>query len=76
MLYCMTHLLESCSTWVELGRVYIVCEVSMISSHSAMPRVGHLDHVLYIFSCLKHYHNSRLVLDRTYPVSSIRDNLE
>ena len=32
-----------------------------------MPREGHLDHVLYMFSYLKQYHNSRLVLDPSYP---------
>ena len=52
---------------VELGRIDITCEVSMMSSHTAMPREGHLDHVLYIFSYLKQHHNSRLVLDPTYP---------
>ena len=48
---------------VELGRIDITCEVSMISSYTAMPREGHLDHVIYIFSYLKAHHNSRLVLD-------------
>ena len=52
---------------VELGRVDISCEVSMMSSHTAMPREGHLDHVLYMFSYLKQHHSSRLVLDPTYP---------
>ena len=52
---------------VELGRIDIACEVSMMSSHTAMPREGHLNHVLYIFSYLKQHHNSRLVLDPTYP---------
>ena len=52
---------------VELGRIDITCEVSMMSSHTAMPREGHLAHVLYIFSYLKQHHNSRLVLDPTYP---------
>ena len=35
--------------------------------NTAMPREGHLAHVLYIFSYLKQHHNSRLVLDPTYP---------
>ena len=38
---------------VELGRVDICCEVSMLSSYLAMPRVGHLDTVLQIFAYLK-----------------------
>ena len=52
---------------VELGRVDISCEVSMMSSHTAMLREGHLDHILYMFSYLKQHHRSRLVLDPTYP---------
>ena len=52
---------------VELGRVDITCEVSMMSSYNTMPREGHLDHVIYMFSYLKCHHNSRLVLDPTYP---------
>ena len=52
---------------VELGRLDMTCEVSMMSSHTAMPREGHLAHVLYIFSYLKQHHNLRLVLDPTYP---------
>ena len=52
---------------VELGRIDITCEVSMVSSYTAMPREGHLDHVIYMFSYLKAHHNSRLVLDPTYP---------
>ena len=33
-------------TWiVELGWIYICLEVSMTSSHLALPRMGHLDQV-------------------------------
>ena len=40
----------------------------MMSSHTVMmPREGHLDHFIFIFSYLKTHHNSRLVLDPTYP---------
>ena len=53
---------------VELGRIDITCKVSMMSSYNTtMPREGHLDHVIYIFSYLKNHHNSRLVLDPMYP---------
>ena len=51
---------------VEMGMVDICCEVSMMSSHVAMPREGHLQQVLHIFTYLKIYHNARLVLDPTY----------
>ena len=35
---------------VELGRVDICCEVSMMSTQLPLPREGHLDAVLHIFS--------------------------
>ena len=31
---------------VELGRIDINCEVSMMSFHTAMPQEGHLNHML------------------------------
>ena len=43
---------------VELGRIGICLEVSMMSSHLAMPREGHLEHVLHIFAYLCKYHNT------------------
>ena len=52
---------------VEMGRVDICCEVSMMSSFVAMPREGHLQQLFHIFSYLKRHHNARLVLDPTYP---------
>ena len=52
---------------VELGRVAICLEVSMLSSHKAMPRQGHLDQVFHMFAYLKKYHNSCLVFDPTEP---------
>ena len=52
---------------VELGRIDITCEVSLMSSCAAMPREGQLNQVFHIFSYLKTHHNSRLVFDPTYP---------
>ena len=34
---------------IELGRVDILLEVSLLSSHLALPRVGHLEQVYHIF---------------------------
>ena len=48
---------------VELGRIDICLEVSMMSSHLAMPRKGHLDQVLHIFTYLRKYHNTEVVYD-------------
>jgi hypothetical protein len=53
---------------VELGRVDICLEVSMMSSHLALPRKGHLEQVLHIFAYLKKYHNTEMVFDPTEPV--------
>ena len=52
----------------ELGIIDICLEVSMMSSHIALPREGHLIHLLQIFSYLCKYHNSELVLDPSDPV--------
>lgn len=52
---------------VELGRVDICLECSMMSSHLALPREGHLHQVLHIFGHLKKYHNSEMVFDPTSP---------
>lgn len=35
---------------VELGRINICCEVSMLASHCAAPRVGHLKAPLHVFA--------------------------
>ena len=51
---------------VELGRIDICCEVSMLASYCAAPRVGHLQAVLHLYSYLNHHARSRLVLDPTY----------
>ena len=53
---------------VELGRIDICLEVSMLSSHLAMPRKEHLDQVLHIFAYLCKYHNTELVYDPSDPV--------
>lgn len=51
---------------VELGRVDICLECSMLSSHLAMPREGHLEQVINIFGYLKRHHNAELTFDPTY----------
>jgi hypothetical protein len=52
---------------VELGRVDIATEISLLSSHLAYPREGHLDAALHVMGYLKQKHNSRLIFDPTYP---------
>ena len=51
---------------VELGRVDIVAEVSIMSSCLALPREDHLRKLFQIFGYLKSHANSELVLD-PYP---------
>ena len=48
---------------VELGRVDILYEVSCLSSHLAMPRVGHLEAVYNIFGYISKHLESTLVFD-------------
>jgi hypothetical protein len=52
---------------VELGRVDICLETSMMSSHLALPREGHLAQLYHIFAYLKKYHNSEMVFDPSDP---------
>ena len=53
---------------VELGRIDIHLEVSLLSSHLCMPRQGHLDAVYNIFGYLDKHIESTLVLDDKEPV--------
>jgi hypothetical protein len=55
---------------VEIGRLDILLEVALLSSHLAMPRQGHLDQVYHIFSYLKHNGKRRVYLDPSYPAIS------
>ena len=51
-----------------MGRVDICLEVSMMSSHLALPREGHLNELYHTFSYLKKYHNTEMVFDPSDPV--------
>jgi len=51
----------------ELGRVDILFEVSIMSSHSAMPRIGHLQMLYRIFAYLKKHENSTIVFNPKMP---------
>ena len=48
---------------VELGRLDIYTEVSMLSSYLCSPRMGHLKAVYSIFAYLKRHSRSRIVFD-------------
>ena len=53
---------------VELGRVDICLEVSLLSSHLALAREGHFKQVLQVFLYLQKYHNTELLHDPSDPI--------
>ena len=53
---------------VEMGRVDVCLEMSMMSSHLVLPREGHLQQVLHIFSHLEKHSNTEMVFDPTDPM--------
>ena len=57
---------------VELGRVDIATEVSLLASHVALPIMGDLQTVFHIYAYLRKRHNSRLALDPSYPEIDMR----
>jgi hypothetical protein len=60
------HLIGVMKWMVELGRIDIVTEVSMLSSYLACPREGHFENALHVMGYLR-VHNSQLIFDPTYP---------
>ena len=52
---------------IELGRIDINTEVSLLSYFLARPRRGHLEAVFHIFAYLDKKHNTRMSFDPTYP---------
>ena len=58
---------------VELGRVDINCEVSMLSSCMALPRYGHLEQLYNMFAYLKRHNNTEVVYDPSEPVINMED---
>ncbi|GKY96005.1 hypothetical protein MPSEU_000561000 [Mayamaea pseudoterrestris] len=58
---------------VELGRIDVATEVSMLASHMASPRKGHLDALFHIWAYLKHHSRSRMVFDSAYKSLQSKD---
>ena len=52
---------------IELGRINIITKVSLLSSHVALPREGHLDAVVHVMAHVGQRYYSRLVCDPLYP---------
>ena len=62
------HSLIGVLRWiVEFGRVDINVEASMMSSHLAMPRGGHMQDLLHVFAYLKKHINTEMVFDPSDP---------
>ena len=53
---------------VELGRVDIYLEVSVLSQYLASPREGHLETAYHIFAYLNAYPETKIVFDPTDPL--------
>lgn len=51
---------------VELRRVDICTEISLMSSHMALPREGHLKQLFHIFSYLDSHDNATMIFDPSY----------
>ena len=51
---------------VELGRIDICTEVSMLASYCAAPREGHLDAVMHMFAYMNLHPRSHIVFDPSY----------
>ena len=63
----MQHCVISTVRWmIELGRIDIITKVSLLSSHVALPREGHLDAVMHAMAHVGQRNNSRLVYDPMY----------
>ena len=52
---------------VEIGRVDILLEVAMMSSHLTLSRHGHLEQVIHIFGYLKKHKYIRIMFDHDHP---------
>ena len=69
------HTLVGVLQWiVELGFVDIDVKVSMMSSHLALPREGHIKELYHIFAYLKARSNAEMVFDPT-PIEHARLSL-
>ena len=52
---------------IEIGRLDILLEVSMLSSYLACPREGHLEAAFHIFGYLKHHNKRKIAFDPSHP---------
>ena len=65
--------LIGCLRWaVELGRVDILLETSLLSKHLALPREGHLEQVLHMIGYIKARPKFRIMFDSSKPRTNER----
>ena len=50
-----------------MGQVDILLEMSLLSAHLALPRIGHLEQVIQIFGYLKLYPKCKIEFDAAHP---------
>ena len=58
---------------VKLSRVDTIIEVSLMALCMVMPREGHLEYVLHMFTYLHDHYNSRIAFDPSYPDIDMND---
>ena len=58
---------------VEIGRINIVTDISLLSYHLVIPREGHLEAAIHVMSYFHLKYNSRLLFDSTYPTLDLCD---
>ena len=58
---------------MELSRMDINVEVSMLSSRLALPREGHFEEILHIFGYLQSHMNSEIVFDPSEPMIDMQN---
>ena len=56
----------------ELGRVDILLEVALMSTHMAMPREGHLQQLYRIFGYMKAHPKRKIAFDSQHPMINER----
>jgi hypothetical protein len=52
---------------VDLGRIDIITEVSVLSTYLCLPHEGNLDDMLHVFDYIALHHNYRFIFDHNYP---------
>jgi hypothetical protein len=57
---------------VELGRVDILLEVALMSTHMAIPREGHLQQLYRIFGYMKAHPKRKIAFDSQHPMINER----